>query len=224
MNATTLKIIACVSMLIDHIGAVFFPRIYILRLIGRISFPIFGFMIAEGFFYTKNVKKYLIRLVLLALLSEIPYDFAFSGKLIDLTRQNIFFTLTIALIGIIVYDKYKNTNITIATVSVFVLSVIAFICKTDYDLFGVLIIFGFYLYRGNFIRISLNLIFYSILMCISHVLVSGSYSVFNFFQLVAILSLIFISKYNNQKGYNFKLLFYGFYPLHLILIGLMLIN
>lgn len=220
MNSSTLKIIACVSMLIDHIGAIFFPRIYILRLIGRVSFPIFGFMIAEGFFYTKNVKKYLMRLVLLALVSEIPYDFAFSGKLIDVTSQNVFFTLSIALIGIIVYDRYENTNIGIASGSVLVLSLIAFICRTDYDLFGVLIIFGFYLYRGNFMKISLNLIFYSILMCISHVLVSGNFSISNLFQVVAVLSLFFISKYNNQKGYNLKFLFYGFYPIHLVLIGI----
>lgn len=209
MNSTTLKIIACITMLIDHIGVVFFPKIYIFRLIGRISFPIFAFMIAEGFFHTKNVKKYLIRLGVFALLSEIPYDLAFSGKLIDLNSQNIFFTLTIALAGISLYDKYRYIDINKANVSVFILSLVAFICKTDYDFFGVLIIFGFYLYRGNFIKISLNLLFYSLLMCR-----------FNFLQLADLLSLIFIYNYNNQKGYNLKLLFYGFYPVHLILIGI----
>ena len=76
-----LKLIACITMLIDHIGAVFFPSLILLRIIGRLSFPIYCFLLAEGAAHTKHAPRYALRLLLCALISELPYDLAFSGKL-----------------------------------------------------------------------------------------------------------------------------------------------
>ena len=93
INTFTLKMIALIAMLCDHLGHTLFPQLSILRIIGRISFPIFAYVLVEGFFYTRDVKKYLTRLGLMALLSEIPFDLMASQKVLEFGHQNVFFTL-----------------------------------------------------------------------------------------------------------------------------------
>ena len=74
-----LKILACMTMLIDHIGAIFFPYIAWMRIVGRISFPLYAFLLAEGVHHTRNLKKYGLRLLLILVLTELPYDLLFRG-------------------------------------------------------------------------------------------------------------------------------------------------
>ena len=90
--------IAMLSMLADHIGAVLFPEQILFRVIGRLAFPIFAYTLVEGFFYTHDIKKYMCRIGILALLSEIPFDLTVSGKILEFGHQNIFFTLFIGLV------------------------------------------------------------------------------------------------------------------------------
>lgn len=90
-----LKILACLTMLADHIGAVF-VRGYALRILGRISFPIFCYLLVQGVHHTRSIPKYALRLLAAAILSEIPYDLLFYGE-ITLRHQNVIFTLLIAL-------------------------------------------------------------------------------------------------------------------------------
>lgn len=91
LNATTLKIIAVITMLIDHIAYVLqiysysYSTYHIMRIIGRIAFPIFAFMIAEGAKHTRDIRKYLLRLLIFAFISEVPFDLAFDGKIDLLT-------------------------------------------------------------------------------------------------------------------------------------------
>lgn len=93
INAFHLKILAIVTMLIDHIGMIFFPNVMLFRIVGRVAFIIFAFLLVEGTQHTGNFEKYLLRLLLWAFLSEIPYDFARSGSYFYWEEQNIFWTL-----------------------------------------------------------------------------------------------------------------------------------
>ncbi len=118
MTAFALKIIASICMLIDHIGAVFPASTpYVFRLIGRIAFPIYAYLIAQGCRYTKNIYKYLLRLGLFALISEIPFDIAFMNYQNDgvlhlninfFGQTNIFYTLLFGASCIVIYEKLKT--------------------------------------------------------------------------------------------------------------------
>lgn len=118
MSSSMLKIIACAIMLLDHIGAALFPQVRWIRLIGRLAFPIFAYLIAEGYARTKNFSKYLSRLLMFGLIAQIPFGFAFGRDIYinnfsDFIKVvlgqpmhlNIFFTLAIGLIAIKVYDS-----------------------------------------------------------------------------------------------------------------------
>ena len=83
MSAFTLKMIALVTMIIDHVGAVFFPEIIWLRYIGRISMPIYAFLLVQGYQHTRDFKRYVIRMAIFAVVSEVPYDLLFHGSWLE---------------------------------------------------------------------------------------------------------------------------------------------
>lgn len=238
MNTYTLKLVAIISMLIDHIGAVFFPMdtpIYsVCRLIGRLAFPIFCFLIVEGFYHTKDVDHYIKRLGIFALISEIPFDLAlyqyryksdiiidlgnaFSGKsYILISRlmkyQNVFFTLALGLILITMMSKLEKKyskemmllNIYNALLTIGFCA-IAVVLRTDYSLCGVLLIVAFYLFRQS-----------NVLCGIAIFLVLGYLQGDALAGLFATSAILFIRKFNGEKGKDVKYLFYIFYPAHLI--------
>ena len=100
-----LKWIAIVTMVIDHMGAILYPTEMVFRYIGRISFPIFCFLLVEGFCHTHDIFGYMARLGAFALMSEIPYDLAFNGEVLEFTHQNVFFTLLLGVILMYVLEK-----------------------------------------------------------------------------------------------------------------------
>lgn len=205
LNTFTLKMIAIVSMLIDHIGHIFFPQVMIFRIIGRISFPIFVYVLAEGFYYTKDVKKYLLRLGLFALLSEIPYDLAIMGSVLEFSHQNVFFTLFFGVLMLYVMSRIKNVIMQYAVVLVAV-----FVCQflqTDYSSIGVLLVFIFYVFRQRKAEKLLiaGLIFLGL---------TGGV------QLYALLALPLIVLHNGEQGPKMKAFFYLFYPAHLLILYL----
>lgn len=214
MSSTNLKILACITMLIDHLGAVFFGEYVIFRIIGRLAFPIFAFLIAEGFLYTHNVKRYLTRLAVFAVVSEIPYNLAFDGEIFILgSGMNIFFTLFFGLLSIYIYDNYKRNGLYF----VFLMGIIAQILNADYGILGVIIIFSFYYYNRDFRKQALSYIVITLLFAIIDF---ASYQTFNI-QMFSVLALVPLYFYNNKKGINLKYLFYIFYPGHLLILGLL---
>ena len=107
VSGSALKCIAMASMLTDHIGYVLFPQYLILRMIGRLAFPIYCFLLVEGAMHTGNIRKYEIRLLAFALISELPFDYAFYGG-IRWESQNVFFTLLFGVLAIDLAQQSKN--------------------------------------------------------------------------------------------------------------------
>lgn len=211
MTTTGLKTIALVSMTIDHIGAIVFPQYIILRLIGRLAFPIYCFLLVEGFYHTSSVVKYLERLGMFALISEIPFDIAFYGRIIDTSHQNVFMTLFIGLLAIKLCDNLNKYNMSaevyIIKLEIWVMAaILAFIFNTDYSIYGIVMIFGFYLFR----QMKLS-------MCIFECFLNACFA--SGLQSIAVFALIPIYAYNGEHGSKrFKMLFYWWYPLHLIVL------
>lgn len=209
LDGGTLKIIAIITMLADHIGALLFPQIILFRIIGRIAFPIFCFLLVEGFMHTRDVKKYALRLLLFAFISEIPFDLAFGGGStigfipVNLYQQNVFFTLFLGLLALILITKYGYQRINIFFIILSCMLVASFL-KTDYGEAGVLLIVLFYYSYGNILKVIGSVI----LFCL----------IFTGIQIYGILSLIPLVLYNGKKGITFKYVFYVFYPAHLLIL------
>ncbi|MBR4026492.1 MAG: hypothetical protein IKJ01_02890, partial [Lachnospiraceae bacterium] len=255
-----LKMIALVTMLIDHIAAVaiwrLFEASYMLkastqmsdywgdklivwfaenremmytiyenmRLIGRMAFPIYCFLLVEGFLHTRNVPKYAFRLFLFALISEIPFDFALEGSLWSPTYNNVFFTLFLGLLCInclnwleTMFEKWKEKKGDVfigSCVKYFLFFVVIYgmgivaeeMLMTDYGMAGVIAIAVIWLFREN-----------RTLGFSGSILVLGLLS--SSTEYLAIAMLPFIMKYNGTRGKQVKYLFYAFYPIHLFVLG-----
>lgn len=238
MNTSMLKIIACVLMLIDHMGAALFPEAIIMRMIGRLSFPIFAYLIAVGYSKTNSFSKYLYRLSIFAAVSQIPFSLAFTEEISvhsfsDFLRffvgsptphLNIFFTLAVGLIAIRVWDKGESSIGKI--IAALVLGLTAEIFSTDYGIYGVAMILAFYIFRQSKIKTVLSQTIVYVLFNALQIL----FYVFKFpgitlqlswfSQALSILALIIIFMYNHKKGKDFKYFFYAFYLVHLLVIGL----
>lgn len=146
MTSSLLKIIAIVTMLIDHIGAVFFPGHIILRYIGRISFPIFCFLLTEGFVYTKSRCKYALRLGLFALLSEVPHDLLFEGRAFGFFMQNIMFSLLLGLLALFIAEKMLKQN-KIWVLALIPVLLLAQVLNLSYGAYGIALMVCFYVFR-----------------------------------------------------------------------------
>ena len=222
ITSRDLKIIAYVTMLIDHIGAVvlfhllgnygnynlsmdyntLFETYTLLRTIGRISFPIFAFGIVEGFVHTSNIKKYLVRLLIFALISEIPFDLALRGNPIFWESQNVIWTFLLGILALYFGKKYNNQLLTL--VFVFVAMALGEYLKTDYGAYGVALMFAFYYLRTSPIKYLIwGIIIYS----------NTPYG---------LISLIPMFLYNGQKGMKSGRWLYGFYPVHFLILYLVI--
>ncbi len=226
MSSFLLKIIACFTMLLCHIPFVYpqysVPLIYI----GKISFPLYAFLISEGYVHTRNFSKYLTRLIVFGVISQIPAYLLFVGKSFNGLYLNIFFTLALGLLGIRIYDKIKSKYISIPVIVLF--AVIAELLKFDYGAFGVLMIVCFYVFKRNKLNMVLSQMFLMFILYMKK-MSYYTFSLFNLqyilFQLLfSVISLAIILTYNGKKGKSsgkIKLMFYFFYPVHLIILDLL---
>lgn len=204
-----LKIAAMLSMLCDHIGFVLvsanhFPEIYYtLRIIGRIAFPLFCFMLVEGFVHTHNRKNYIIRLAVFAIVSEIPFDLSSCGSAFDWDSQNVMWTLLIGFIVLCGLERFEENYL--AKLAVLLAGgIAAYFMHTDYSMFGVFLIAVLYICRfNNKARIVLLGIM---------VLTQGRIEAF------AALSIPFIMKYDPDKNdIHLPKYFFMYSILHILL-------
>lgn len=210
-----LKIIAIITMTIDHIGAIMYPNIDIFRIIGRVSFPIFAFLLVEGFNHTSNKLKYFLRLILFAIITQPIYDYTFNNH-----ELNILFTFSLSFLLLSslefikkIISKYSKgiENYLYKTVFyslIYILFVLfSIILNVDYQALGISLVFIFYLVPNLYLSFLLYLLAVTFLAT-------------NTIQFYSLLSFIFIYMYNGEKGKNIKYFFYLYYPLHLLILKL----
>lgn len=232
MNAFQLKILAIVLMVIDHVGYILyqFPQLawlsVAMRIAGRLSFPIFAWLIATGCRNTRNIYKYMLRLFIFALISQIPFFLLFNLS-VFYESLNIFFTLCAGVLAIHLYENLKNKAMGFGFI--FMISVGAWILQFDYGFYGIWMIALLYIYYDNLKRVLPYLfIINAVLQAFTFadyyafskgVLTFGTGLVLVFVQPLSMFALILIAKYNGEQGSKrFKYLFYVFYPLHLLLL------
>lgn len=198
-----LKILAIASMLADHTGAVLYPEAVWLRYAGRLAFPIFCFLLVEGYYHTRNVANYMARLGLFALISEIPFDLAFHQVLWFPEKQNVFVTLFAGLGMLWLLDREKESIIRIGTVLLVMWA--AEFLRSDYGFMGILLIAVFGMTRTKRAMRYLAGAVWNVLWP-SKIQAAGA------------LAMLPIALYNGKKGRDMKYFFYLFYPLHLLVL------
>ena len=229
INASTLKWIACITMLIDHSAlaliyhAILIPnaplvygtqlytlyRIYkVMRGIGRTAFPIYCFFIVEGYLHTRNVKKYALRLLAFGIVSEIPFNYLVTMKARSLEYQNVYFTLLIGLLLIWGWDYLSQKKMELVQIGLAVVMCLAAeYLRTDYGWQGPALILFFFLMNK-----------WRVPQC-----VLGSAILYNEYPWV-LLGYIPMLFYNGERGRQWKYFFYAFYPVHLIILHLIAVN
>lgn len=252
VTGAVLKNAAYVSMFVDHFFAVIFLNYMNLHLVngswdpallpiyrtgravGRIAFILFAFLIVEGFYCTRSRARFLLRLFLFALISEIPFDLAFSGKLIEWKSQNVYWTLLLGVLLLLIWEylsRYKNA---LAAAGRFLLvtavCAAAFFGAVDYRFMGVLLILTFYLTRGKdggvqFMAVGLVMLFGTWSSNILRYMGSNTwYTADRLFwsslrEMYGLFAFLLIFFYNGKRGRQLpKPFYYGFYPLHLLLL------
>ena len=233
LSAFHLKLMAMAFMLCDHLWATAVSGNMWLTNVGRLAFPIFAFQIAEGFCRTDNFKKYLGRMFIFALISELPFNLMYSGSLFFPFHQNVLFTFTLSLICLKILDnaKKKSRGIYILAIVVMipVVQILGFASFVDYYGFGILTVMLFYIFReGRFAYIGQ----FVGMVIINWFMMGGMTINFSLFgmsiefpqQAFALFALIPIWMYNGRRGYDsrvFRIINYSFYPVHMLILAVL---
>ena len=234
LTSAHLHLIGMFLMLCDHIWATSILPYEFLTVIGRITFPIFAFLTVEGFYHTHDVKKYLKRLFMFALISEIPFDLVVGGSWFYPFHQNVIWTFFIGVFMLHLARKQKKRDIFLKAILSGLICVcalaIASITMVDYYAYGILTILVFYVFRGrkwyHYLGQFMGIYYinWELLGGLVYPMSIGN----SYFELpqqgFAILALIFIWLYNGEKGYNkkwFQTMCYCFYPAHLLILGVL---
>lgn len=261
-NFTTwdLKIIAIILMVIDHVGAVILPAIYqgmpknwiylilhtlnmTMSALGRLAFPLFCYLLVCGFKNTSNRKKYLLRLVAFAIISQPAYNYFTQGKWLSFQECNIFVTLALGLLSISFYSYMESKGKVYKISSLFILAVLFFVSETSYvsyGAYGLFTILFMYIFYNNIEKMKKSLLVVNILKSISigvmillvyiQIYQSEPKTIISFMvmvvtvicgfsQFLGYFSVYFIKRYNGEQGFRGnKYFFYVFYPVHIIII------
>ena len=216
LDGTTLKILAMLSMVLDHVGDMFFPGVTWLRMVGRLAMPIFSGGIAEGFAHTRDRKKYLCRMGIFALISEIPFDLAFDGK-VGFAHQNIMLTFFLAIAALMLFDWIRGETeakqipvgkTALGVAAVAAVAAVSLLLRADYTVFAVIAVFLFYVLRRchPLLRSGVGVAFLALTRTVGYYCATG-------------LSFLPLALYNGKRGKGLKWLFYVFYPGHLLLLA-----
>lgn len=231
LSSNQLKLIATISMTIDHIGYLLFPDIFTLRVIGRLAFPIYAYFVAYGIKHTSDINKYLLRMGVFAILTQVLFEW------FDIGFVNVLFTYFLSIIGIIGIEK-KNYLVSI------IVCIIANYYNTDYSYLGIIIVYIFYYFENQkcirFVTLfSIILIF--ILDKNLHFNFEIIYQLYVYFiynvelifmilvEFIALCALFLIDLFDHEKVFYktkysklmVKYFFYFYYPLHLVIIKLL---
>lgn len=241
-SGSSLKIIAIVTMVIDHIAASFLKvgeenyeqfsiavssklawlwqnllflqntdqlhRVYtVMRGIGRISFPLFAFCLIEGYLHTHDKRKYLLRMLIFALLSEPLFDLAFWNRGFYMGYQNIFFTLILAFLVMVLWDYLEGRSLW-QWLMVLAIGGLGSLLNVDYGAIGIWLIFLMFYTRRR--QPENGILMESIVGAVGF-----SY------EITAPLAFLFVLGYNGKKGLSLKYVFYWIYPVHLALLAIL---
>ena len=227
MSSFALHIIAMIFMLCDHMWATILDYEW-LTCIGRIAFPIFAFLITEGYIHTSNINKYIKRMVIFAIITEIPFNLMVSASPIYPFHQNVLWTFVISLLTL-KYLNFDNTKNIFKSILIIILAIIiATITMCDYFGAGVMMVVGFYIFRKSKLLKLLMMIYVNMILLqgYSYPIDIAGYTYYFPQQGFALLSLIFIWLYNGKQGYHakwFKIFCYAFYPLHMLILYILTI-
>lgn len=243
LTSFALHIIAMLLMLCDHLWGTFLIHYDFLTYIGRIAFPLFAFMLVEGFFHTKDRKKYTIRLLLFAVISEIPFNLMTEHRWFNPLHQNVLWAFLLGILLLGIYERIRGKKHLVVrlicyagiTCLFYLLGIIAFV---DYYGYGILTIALFYFTRITGSESELRIMLLRILQVagmywINCEMMAGlilSFTVFGveiefYKQGFALLALPLIWLYNGKQGcYNrsVKNLYYWFYPVHMAVLGILI--
>lgn len=260
LSGSAVKLIAIALMAVDHIGMAILERMMVeggvldletpgqitafwtqygalyrtdlvLRLAGSIAFPLFCFLLVEGFLHTRSVKRYALRLAAFALISEIPFDLAVAGSTWEPSVQNVYFTLLAGLLTIWALDAlarhpgWPGWGRVLAGLAVCAASMsLTTLMHSDYDSVGVLMIVLFYLLRRR--RVAAAGLGCAVLLARSVTQASGNVALrmMSFTPTTSFLALIPIALYNGRRGPRLKYFFYWFYPVHLLMLWLVCVG
>lgn len=227
MSSFTLHIIAMIFMLCDHMWATILDYEW-LTCIGRIAFPIFAFLITEGYIHTSNINKYIKRMMIFAIITEIPFNLMVSASPIYPFHQNVLWTFVISLLTL-KYLNFDNVKNSFKSILIILLAIIiATVTMCDYFGAGVMMVVGFYIFRKSKFLQLLMMIYVNMILIqgYSYPIDIAGYTYYFPQQGFAVLSLIFIWLYNGKQGYHakwFKIFCYAFYPLHMLILYILTI-
>lgn len=228
LNSNQLKLIAIATMTLDHLICVLYPNyptdrwIVLCHILGRLTAPIMWYFIAEGYYYTHNIKKYAGRLFLFAIISHFAYNFAFGIPFIPFktsvfNQTSVIWSLAWGLVALAMIndDRLKQWQ---KTVLLMLICLITF-CS-DWSCIAVLAIVGIGTNRGNFKKQMEQMMFYVFMYAaVYFIFINKLYGII---QLFVFISIPFLKAYNGQRGQwkGMKWFFYLYYPLHLVICGL----
>ena len=223
LSGADLKLIAIISMLADHVNkALIYPYLEsnhgflafisdVFDIIGRIAFPLFCFMLVEGYFKTRNRKKYLLNLLLFGVISEVPFDMFTTASFFNMNWNNVMFTLALVLVTVWIIDTLKEKMqkrpkalwYLVSILIVLVMCIVSMSLSLDYEHHAILIGYFFYLFHDMPV----------------FAIPFGYASMFK--EPWALLGFGLTLTYNGERGKQHKMLYYWFYPVHLLILGLL---